>query len=146
MPLYPDGKDLMRSNLHSIQEGRKVKSVAIGALTPAQLHAINAQRAEDEMPEIVAEVLFVGSHVYKRRVLQDGYGIEDIIDEAGSALAANAEVLITPYMTAIQNPALRADRLGNHVHDRAVLECTKYRPNPELFSVMPKGDRIKPQK
>jgi hypothetical protein len=37
-------------------------------------------------------------------------------------------------------------RLGNLVHDEAILECSKYRPNPDIFSVIPKGDKIKPPK
>jgi hypothetical protein len=48
--------------------------------------------------------------------------------------------------TALQNPVARADRLGNLVHDEAILECSKYRPNPDIFSVMPKGDKIKPKR
>jgi len=146
MSLYPNAKDLMRINLHAIAEGRKVRSVAIGTLSDEQLRIINEQRATEEMPAIVAEVLFVGVHVYRSRVVRDGYDIEDIIDEVESALSEASEVIYTPYMTAIQNPHPRADRLGNRVKDRMILECTKYRPNPEMFSTQPKGDVIKPTK
>jgi hypothetical protein len=45
-----------------------------------------------------------------------------------------------------KNPEVRADRLGNLVHDEAILECSKYRHNPDIFSVMPKGDKLKPKK
>jgi hypothetical protein len=31
------------------------------------------------------------------------------------------------------------------VKDLAVLECTAHHPRPELFSVMPKGDKNKPK-
>jgi len=144
MPLYENGKALMRANLRAIELRQKVRSVAIGVLSEKQLTDINEQRAEEELPPIVAEVLFVGAHVYRSRVLKDGYEIEDIIDEAESALSELSEVIYTPYMTAIQNPNPRLDRLGNHVHDRMIFECTKYRPNPELFSTQPKGDWIKP--
>jgi hypothetical protein len=144
MPLYPNGKALMRANLLAIAAGQKVRSVQIGALTAAQLDAINAQRIPCALPPVVAVLLFVGGHVHRSRILRDGYEIEDILDEAESALSEESAVLITRYMTALQNPNARADRLGNLVHDRAILECTRYRPNPELFSVQPKGDRNKP--
>jgi hypothetical protein len=146
MPLYPNGKALMRANLEAVAARQKVRSVVIGELTPEQLFAINEDRLMDDLPPVIAEVLFVGSHVYKSRVIKDSYEIEDIIDEAESALSAESVMISTPYMTAIQNPNARADRLGNQVHDRAILECTKYRPNPELFSTQPKGDFIKPPK
>jgi hypothetical protein len=55
------------------------------------------------------------------------------------------EVIANEYMTAMKNPVARRDRLGNLVHDEAILECSKYRLNPEIFSVVPKGDKIKPQ-
>jgi hypothetical protein len=146
MPLSHEGKARMRANLLAIQAGQKVHSVSVGALTPIQLDHINAQRAEDDLPLLVAEVLFVGAHVYRRRVLKDGYEIEDVIEEAESALSACSEFIVTSYMTALHNPVPRVDRLGNLVNDRAIFECTKYRPNPELFSVQPKGDRIKPSR
>lgn len=146
MPLSPDGKALMRANLEAVAARQKVHSVVVGELTPEQLAIINKDRLLDDMPPIVAEVLFVGGHVYRSRVIKDDYDIEDIIEEAESALSADSKVIYTPYMTAIQNPNPRADRLGNQVNDRAILECTKYRPNPELFSTQPKGDFIKPPK
>jgi hypothetical protein len=47
---------------------------------------------------------------------------------------------------ALQNPVSRVDRLGNTINDRAVFECMRKHPQPELYSVIPKGDRIKPGK
>ena len=49
-------------------------------------------------------------------------------------------------MQAIENPSPRTDRLGNTIHDRAVFECMSRHPRPELYSVIPKGDHIKPEK
>lgn len=46
----------------------------------------------------------------------------------------------------IKNPEARVGRLGNLVQDEAILECSKYRSNPDIFYVMPKGDKIKPKK
>ncbi len=136
----------MRANLEAVAARRKVSSVAIGELTLEQLEAINRERLLDELPPIVPVVLFVGGHVYKSRVIKDNYEIEDIIEEAESALSEHSVAILTPYMTAIQNPIPRTDRLGNQVNDRAIFECTRYRPNAELFSTQPKGDFIKPPK
>jgi len=61
-------------------------------------------------------------------------------------LDEGAEVIANDYMTAIKNPVARIDRLGNLIHDEAILECSRYRPNPDVFSVIPKGDKIRPQK
>jgi hypothetical protein len=72
--------------------------------------------------------------------------IEDVIEQIESAMDEASEVIANDYMTAIRNPVARADRLGNLVNDEAILECSRYRPNPDIFSVIPKGDRIKPQK
>jgi len=117
--------------------------VAIGTLTDAQLATINARRNEEGLKPIVPEVLFVGWHVYRSRVLRDGYSIADVIDQIESAMTGEA---VVEYQTWIENPVLRADRYGNLVKDRAILECSVRHPRPELFSVIPKGDRIKPQK
>jgi hypothetical protein len=144
MPLYPNAKELIRKNLEALQVGERVPRVAIGRLTKAQIEAVNAQQAAQELPLSIDEVVFVGRHIHKRRILEECYTIEDVIDQTESALDEGSEVIATRYMTAIRNPAARADRLGNLVHDEAILECSRYRPNPEIFSVMPKGDKIKP--
>ncbi|WP_293730808.1 hypothetical protein [uncultured Actinobacillus sp.] len=46
--------------------------------------------------------------------------------------------------TALENPHQRHDGYGNLVNDRAILELTAKKPRAELFSVIPKGDSIKP--
>ncbi|MGD0546411.1 MAG: hypothetical protein ABR991_01115 [Terracidiphilus sp.] len=146
MPLYPNAKDMIRKNLEAIQAGERAPRVVIGRLTKAQIEAVNAQQTAEELPLSIDEVVFVGRHIHKRRILQDGYTIEDVIQQIESAMNEGSEVIATQYMTAIRNPVARADRLGNLVHDEAILECSRYRPNPDIFSVMPKGDKIKPQK
>jgi hypothetical protein len=87
----------MRANLEAIEKREKVCSIAIGSLTESQLSAINEGRIEADLPPIIAKVLFVGAHVYRSRVIKDGYEIEDILDEAESALSADSEVIYTPY-------------------------------------------------
>jgi hypothetical protein len=76
----------------------------------------------------------------------DGYTIDDVLEQIDSALSEASLVSANEYMTAIRNTVVRLDRLGNLVHDEAILECSRYRPNPDVFWVIPKGDRIKPEK
>lgn len=146
MSLNPNAKDLIRRNLEAIQAGQRVPRVVIGRLTTVQIEAINAQQMAENLPLSIDEVVFVGRHIYKRRIVEDGYVIEDIVDQIESALAGESQVLTNKYMTAIRNPIPRKDRFGNLVNDEAILECTRYRPYPDLFSVMPKGDKIRPVK
>jgi hypothetical protein len=146
MPLYPNAKYLIRKNLEALQAGQRVPRVTVGKLTKTQIEAVNAQQAAEELPLSIDEVVFVGRHIYKRRILEEEYRIDDVIDQIESAMSERSEVIANEYMTAIKNPVARADRLGNLVHDEAILECSKYRPNPDIFSVMPKGDKIKPKK
>ena len=146
MPLYPNAKYLIRKNLEALQAGQRVPRVTVGKLTKTQIEAVNAQQAAEELPLSIDEVVFVGRHIYKRRILEEEYRIDDVIDKIESAMSERSEVIANEYMTAIKNPVARADRIGNLVHDEAILECSKYRPNPDIFSVMPKGDKIKPKK
>jgi hypothetical protein len=146
MPLYSNAKDLIRQNLVAILEGHRVPRVAIGKLTKAQIEAIHEQQAAKGLPLSIDEVVFVGRHIHKSRIQGDGYTIEEVIQQIESALDEGAEVIANDYMTAIKNPVGRIDRLGNLIHDEAILECSRYRPNPDVFSVIPKGDKIKPQK
>ncbi|MGA2572174.1 MAG: hypothetical protein ABSF23_16830 [Terracidiphilus sp.] len=145
MPLNPNAKDLIRRNLEAIHAGQRVPRVVIGRLTRMQIEAINAQQRAENLPLSIDEVVFVGRHIHKRRMGEDGYGIEDVVDQIESAMAEESQVLTNKYMTAIRNPVPRKDRFGNFVNDEAILECTRYRPYPDLFSVMPKGDKIKPE-
>jgi urease gamma subunit len=148
MPLYPQAAAFIRDNLEAIRDGKKVKPVTIGALTGVQLAAINRHRLARNatLPQIVAEVIFIGSHIYESRVVRDGYSIEDVIDQIVSAMDAASRLVGNLPMQTIENPAPRADRYGNQIHDRAVFECMSRHPRPELFSVVPKGDKVRPKK
>ncbi|MGB6691704.1 MAG: hypothetical protein WBE76_28020 [Terracidiphilus sp.] len=148
MPLYPNAAALIRANLETIQSGRKAKVVAIGTLTDVQLEAINRHRLEhnDSLPLIVAEVVFIGGHVYRSRIEGDNYTIDDVVEQIISAMNKDSALVGSLPMQAIQNPTPRTDRLGNTIYDRAVFECMSRHPRPELYSVIPKGDRIKPEK
>jgi hypothetical protein len=147
MPLYENAAELIRTNLEQFSPTKKVrvKAVVIGVLTETQLAALNAYQDAEHLPRSTGEVLFHGWHIYKSRVLKDGYQIEDVIAQITSAMSSNSIVEATNYMTSIENTASRADRYGNMVHDKAVLECTARYPRPELYSLIPKGDVVKPR-
>ena len=144
MPLYPNATELIRKNLEALQSGQRVPRVAVGRLTTTQIEAVNAQQTARGLALSIDEVVFVGRHIHKRRILEEGYLIDDVIEQIESAMSEGSEIIANNYMTAIKNPVARTDRLGNLVHDEAILECSKYRPNPDIFSVIPKGDKIKP--
>jgi hypothetical protein len=146
MPLYDGALEQIRSNLQSIQRGKKAPLVAIGTLTDTQLKNINEDREHAGYPPIQAEIVFLGQHVFDSRVVGDGYSIEDVVDQIVSGLASSSVVLRKPGMTTMQNQNERPDRYGNKVRDKVVLECSARHPRPELFSVIPKGDRNKPNK
>jgi len=71
--------------------------------------------------------------------------VEDVLNQIESAMDEKPEIIANSYMTALRNPEARLDRFGNCVQDEIIFECTRYRPTPELFSVIPKGDKIKPK-
>jgi hypothetical protein len=146
VPLSNQARALIRANLEDVQRGKRARLVVIGMLTEEQLRDINVQRKGRNHPPMEAEIVFVGNHVHKSRIIGDGYAIDDVIDQIDSALDAASVVLKTHKMTAMENPNPRADRYGNSVRDRAVFECSARHPRPELFSVVPKGDCIKPKR
>jgi hypothetical protein len=143
MPLYENAAALIRANLEQFRPDVKVKvkAVAIGTLSDVQLAAIHAKQQEEELPLITGEVLFIGWHIYKSRVLRDGYTIDDVVDQIVSGMSCDSVVLEDASMTAMENPNARLDRYGNDVRDRVVFECTSRHPRPELFGVIPKGDK-----
>jgi len=145
MPLVADAPALIRSNLEDIQNGKRARLVVIGTLSDIQLSGINQHRRDSIRPPVLAEVVFFGSHIYRSRVWNDGYTIDDVIDQILSGMDAASLVRVTKHMTSMENPNPRPDRYGNFVRDRVVFECSARYPRPELFSVIPKGDRMKPK-
>jgi phosphoglycerate dehydrogenase-like enzyme len=59
----------------------------IGSLTEAQLDVINERRIEDDLPILISEVVFVGSHIYEQRAIKQDYQIEDILDQIERVLS-----------------------------------------------------------
>ena len=149
MPLYPDALRLIRINFQAVAQGQRVRPVVIGVLTDAQRDAINNHRVthNPDLQPIVNEIVFVGAHIYKRRIATDGYTIDDVLEQIESALASDAAFVGGLPMQTIASIHPRKDRLGNvAIRDQAVFECTARRPTAELFSVIPKGDKIRPGK
>jgi hypothetical protein len=150
MPLLAKARRIMRTNLENVLENiendLKPKLIVIGTLTVNQLAKINGNLATQGRPQMTEEVVFTGMHIYKSRVIRDGYTIEDVLDQITSAMEGIAEVLKNPYITGMQNPQLRSDRYGNKVNDQAIFECDDRYPRVQLYSVIPKGDKIKPRK
>jgi hypothetical protein len=142
MPLFENAAALIKANLQQFNPHQKVKvkPVVIGVLTDAQLAVIHTNQREQDLPLSTKEVVFIGWHAYKSRILKDGYTVDDVVDQISSAMSAESIVIATEYLTAIENPNPREDRYGKRVNDRAILECTSKHPRPELFSVIPKGD------
>ena len=145
MPLFLDAEELVRSNLTAIVHGGKPPVREIGALTHEQFVEVNRIRSGLGLHEIRENgIVFLGRHLFNSRS-DDGYTIEDMILQITSAMDAAAVVMVNPGMTAIQNMTFRTDRLGNRIRDRAIFEATARKPRLELFSVVPKGDAIKPR-
>ena len=145
MPLKHDAVHLIRTNLNQIRQGKRAQAVIIGHLTEAQLNAINEDRSRRNFQPLIAEVIFIGSHIYNSRCVRDGYTIEDVIQQITSAMHENSVVQVTTKMTALQNPVARTDALGNQIRDKAIFECSSKYPRPELYSVIPAGDKIRPK-
>lgn len=144
MPLYSEAEENIRSNLISIANGQRPPVIEIGAVTHEQFIQINASRVAFDLPEIRENsIVFIGRHLFNSRHA-DGYTIDDMIIQIASSLSDASIVLVHRSMTAIQNPAMRYDQYGNAVNDRAVFEATARKPRMELFSVIPKGDTVKP--
>ncbi len=147
MPTYPGAASAVRANLMLIAAGQKAPPQIVGYFTEDQFKAINAERTGRNLPPIESkDIVYVGRHHYKRRCMEDGYSIDDLIDQVVSALNAGAEVKASPKMTTMRIPIPRADNYKNMVMDEAVFECTTHKPHAELYSVIPKGDTNKPKR
>ncbi len=146
MPLYGDAESRIRFNLTRIATGERAPSIEIGFLTETQFTELNTGRSSLGLHLLEQnEILFVGRHLYNSRS-KDGYTVDDMIEQIVSALSPLSVVNIGPTWSRIDNPVPRSDRYGNIVNDRGVFEMTAKKPRAELFSVMPKGDAIKPIK
>jgi hypothetical protein len=145
MPLCKDFEKLIRSNLEICRAGKKPPLIVIGSLSDKQLEEINEERKTRNMQPITAEIVFDGRHLHKSRCVADGYTIDDVIEQITHALDEESVFMPHTRMTTIARTTTRKDRLGNEVVDQAVFECTVRHPRPELYSVVPHGDKIRPR-
>ena len=143
MPLDPDATEKIRACLEGIARGERPPRIVIGRLTETQTTAINIRRANHKppLPLITGVVNLVGRHLYERRVLDQGYSIEEVLIQVASALAPESELIDTQRGTLIQNKKGRIDAQGCSVRDVAVLECSGSRTGEsQLYSAYPEGD------
>jgi hypothetical protein len=138
--------DQVIRNLERLANGEKVPLIRIATLTEVQLVQLNEARSKQGLSPMVADVLFVGRHVYKSRVLQDGYSLKDVALQIENAMSELSVIVAGKTMTSLENQQGRDDGYGNVVKDTAVFECSVRHPRPELFSVIPRGDALKPKK
>jgi hypothetical protein len=141
MPLYDNAERLIRGNIAMIKRGKKPDAVVIGYLMDAQVEAINTYRRSRNWEPIERDVVFVGTHVYQSRVVQDGYSEDDLLAQIKSAFSATCRYIPTQKMTVLRNPASRESGYGCRVRDELTLECSTKFPRAELFSVVLRGDR-----
>lgn len=147
MSLYPEAEALLRSNLELAAvwfaaertSRRKPPIVRIGKLSDEQLSTINEQRAEEELPPIVAEVLFDGRHLYESRCLEDGYTLDEVIEMVRIAFSDTSSVA-PGWSTVLRSATTRVNGAGLTIRDEVVFECHGKLPHPELLSVVPRGD------
>jgi hypothetical protein len=133
MPLYANAVDLIRANFDQISQGKKAKAVAIGTLTERQLGAVNQSRQSrlNPLPVIIAEVLFLGQHIYNSRIVRDGYTIDDVIDQIVSAMDSRSMFIPTSRAATIQNHQKRIDR---YVTPCRIWLCSNARPSIRVQS------------
>jgi hypothetical protein len=147
MGLNQDAENLIRTNLELAAKWfaleRTARSrqpiVRIGELSEAQLTTINQQRKEEELPPVVASVLFDGRHMYESRCNDDGYTIDEVIEMI--SVAFNDEARVAPgWSTVLISQTTRVNNAGKSIRDEAVFECHGKLPHPELRTVIPRGD------
>jgi hypothetical protein len=139
MSLYPTALTAIRTNLELAANKQKPPIIRIGVLSAAQLVTVNAQREEEEMPPVVAEVLFDGRHLYNSRCVEDGYSIDEVLEMISIAFSDASDVA-PGWATVLISSATRVNKDGRTICDEAVFECHGKKPHPELLSVVPRGD------
>lgn len=141
--------EIIEYNLRQLDAGNRVSRATVGKLTPTQLRVLNEKRSSLDFPLVNGEIFFIGSHLYKSRCQKDSYSVEDILAQLKGALRHNSIIQVrnAGRSTILQSTEYRKDAYGNEfVLDEVVFECTRENPMIEIFSVIPKGDKNKPQK
>lgn len=142
MALSNNAELLIRGNFAAIMRGQKINLSQIGSLTEKHLAKLNAYRSLRGWEPLTGEIVFHGRHIYNRRIVENGYTIDDVIKQIFTAMAKGGILRITPKMTVIQSSTKRMDGYSCLVCDEVVLECTNREPYVEIYSTIPKGDRL----
>ena len=141
-PVKPGALKEARGLLGRIAAGERPRPIDIGTLTPEQFQAVNDARAKSGMPQFTTpDVYYRGTHHYDSRVTSQvpPYSIDDLLQQIASGMSADSRVVTAGRSPALQNPTPRINETGVPVRDQAVLNYGRD-GNPELFSVVPKGD------
>jgi hypothetical protein len=142
-PLKPGALGEARTLLEALQRGERPAPIDIGSLTQQQLTDLNAARVAQGLPTVGADLVYKGRHHFASRSA-DGYSIDDMLQQIQSGMSPDSNVLVDRAgRPNLVNPTPRADGYGNNVTDTATFELSGSK-RPELFSVIPKGDKRKP--
>jgi hypothetical protein len=137
-------EEKLRAHLQRIADGEKPPMTIIGHFTDDQFGAINAGRKEADLHLLEKnEIIFMGRHLYTSRS-RDGYNVDDMVKQIVSGMSSESVVDLNKLASRMQSATARDDGYGNQVFDRIIFEMTAQKPRAELFSVMPKGDSVKP--
>ena len=144
MPLRDNAFDLIRRQLERIARGERVPLLEIGYLTFQQHQHVRELRRRAGLSDVESSsVVYIGHHHFTSRSAQ-GYTIDDMVRQIYACTDADSEVMLTRGMTVLRAVSRREDGYGNFVKDEGVFELTRRKPRIELFSVIPKGDKISP--
>lgn len=145
MPFYHHKKEELHSQIKSLINGDRVPVIEIGYLTQEQHDAINQGRSALDYPPLESpKILYLGKHHVGSRHGKDGYNADDILEQIMHILDTEVDIPITPRQTKMVSKTSRLDAYGNTIIDTGILELMSRRPKAELYSVIPKGDNIKP--
>lgn len=132
-------------NIKLLIKGERAPVINIGSLTEEQYQEVNEQRSKEGYPSLDSpEILYMGRHHVKSRHFTDGYSAEDILEQIISVMKSDSIISLNKQTLLERKSNDRLDNYGNYVRDVGVLELTTRKPRAELFSVIPKGDDIKP--
>ncbi|MDR8526219.1 hypothetical protein [Shewanella fidelis] len=145
MPFNYAIKDQLLQQIQAKIDGQRVPIIEIGSLTEKQHEDINKFRIENGIPPLIdPSILYMGRHHVESRNGRDGYNAEDILTQIIYALDESSIIPKSSRQTLIRSIKPRDDGYGNKVTDTGVLELTSRKPKAELYSVIPKGDTVKP--
>lgn len=146
MVLLPNALDTICAQLTQLSQGQRVPIITVGQLRADQVDLLNKLRSSLNLEPVNGELVFLGRHIYQRRIVDDGYSIPEVRLMLEMALHPHSVVHITSRSsTIIQSATFRDDAYGNRVRDEVVFELSNRTPRVEILSVIPRGDKNKPK-